>query len=368
MRGFAVIVMVIGHSLDSILNVGVRSTDLFGVYNAARGFTAPMFLFISGFAFIVATSKYWEEYRSFTLRLRKRLSKMGLLLVIGYALHFPFFSFSKILDATGPAELEHLLQVDVLQCLAVCILFMHLLIFILPSPRAFIATLASVAAVIVLASPIVWAYDFGPFLSHVVSPYLNQQQVSLFPIFPYGGFLYAGVVAGYFFRRAKADGRDREFFLRLTWGGAFAIVAAILIDRLPVSVYPMHDFWKTSPNFFLIRVGVIALIASFFFTIARHISGIPARQLVLLGQTSLLVYAIHLIVVYGSPVNRGLLQLIGQTLPLVQALMYAAGVLLAMLLLAHAWTYAKTHHELPLRLVQYGFASSLLYLFFTQPY
>jgi uncharacterized membrane protein len=324
MRGFAVIVMVIGHSLDSILSVEVRSTSMFNLYNAARGFTAPMFLFVSGFAFIVATMKYWEEYRVFGKRLARRTGKMGLLLVIGYALHFPFFSFSKILDASGPAELEQLLQVDVLQCLAVCILFMHLLILVLPSPRSFIYVLSAVAAVIVLSSPIVWAYDFGPMVSHVVSPYLNQQQISLFPIFPYGGFLYAGVVAGYYFRAAKKEGTDRSFFVRLAIVGATAVVAAMVLDRIPLSVYPAHDFWKTSPNFFLIRAGVIVLIATGFYFAARHVAGMP--------------------------------------------LVLAVGVLLTMLLLVHAWTYAKTHHELPLRLVQYGFASSLLYLFFTQPY
>ncbi|HEX9657236.1 MAG TPA: heparan-alpha-glucosaminide N-acetyltransferase domain-containing protein, partial [Bacteroidota bacterium] len=86
MRGFAVMVMVIGHSVDSVLSAEARTTDFFGIYDFIRGFTAPLFLFVAGFSFLVATEKRWNEYQSFTHPLRKRLRKMLLLLVIGYAL------------------------------------------------------------------------------------------------------------------------------------------------------------------------------------------------------------------------------------------------------------------------------------------
>ena len=367
LRGFAVIVMVIGHSLDSVLSQELRASELFGFYNMMRGFTAPLFLFVAGFAFIVATRKRWEEYRTLSRPLRKRVLKMGALILVGYAMHFPFFSFTKILQASGPQELSQLLQVDILQCLAVSILLLHALIWFSPGEVWFIRILSIVTASIVLLAPWIWSIDFAPFLSPVIAPYLNQQQVSMFPMVPYTALLYAGVIAGHYYSLARLRQKEQKFFRLLLALAVGMIATALVCDRLPFSVYPAHDFWKTSPNFFLIRLGVVSIITAGFFLL-RGLRGIPARQLVVLGQASLLVYVVHLILVYGSAANAGLAQVIGKTLQFSEALAIAFGVLLLMLLLVHAWTYARTHHTLPLRLVQYGIVSSLVYLFFTQPY
>ncbi len=367
LRGFAVIVMVIGHSLDSVLSQELRASELFGYYNTVRGFTAPLFLFVAGFAFIIATRKRWEEYRTLSRPLRKRVLKMGALILIGYAMHFPFFSFTKIVQASGPQELSQLLQVDILQCLAVSILLLHALIWFSPSEASFIRTLSVVTGAIVLLAPWIWSFDFAAFLSPVIAPYFNQQQVSMFPMVPYTAFLYAGVVGGHYYSLARLRQEEQKFFRLLLTLAVGMIATALVCDRLPFSVYPTHDFWKTSPNFFLIRLGVVSIITTGFF-LFRGLRGIPARQLVVLGQASLLVYVVHLILVYGSAVNAGLAQVIGKTLQFSEALAIAFGVLLLMLLLVHAWNYARTHHTLPLRLVQYGIVSSLVYLFFTQPY
>ena len=367
LRGFAVIVMVIGHSLDSVLSQELRGSDIFGLYNMLRGFTAPLFLFVAGFAFIIATEKRWEEYRTVSTALRKRVLKMGMLIVIGYAMHFPFFSFAKIIEASGPSEVAQFLQVDVLQCLAVSILLLHAMIWLSPTQSAFVRSLSAVTVAIVLAAPWIWSFDFATILSPVIAPYLNQQQVSLFPLVPYSAFLYAGVLTGHFYGVARVRQREQNFFLLLISLGAGMIALALLLDRLPFSVYPPHDFWKTSPNFFLIRLGVVALVTAGFFYV-RGLSGIPARQLVVLGQASLLVYVVHLILVYGSAANSGLTHILGKTLQITEAIAVAIGVLLMMLLLVHAWNYARTHHTVPSRLIQYGLVSSLVYLFFTQPY
>jgi uncharacterized membrane protein len=367
LRGFAVIVMVIGHSLDSVLSQELRTSELFGYYNVMRGFTAPLFLFVAGFAFLVATRKRWEEYRVLSRPLKKRVVKMSGLILIGYAMHFPFFSFTKIVQASGPQELSQLLQVDILQCLAVSILLLHALIWFSPTEGSFVRILSVVTAAIVLLAPWIWSFDFAPFLSPVIAPYLNQQQVSLFPMVPYTAFLYAGVVAGHYYSRARLRQEEQKFFRLLLALAVGMIATGLLWDRLPFSVYPPHDFWKTSPNFFLIRLGVVSTITTVFFMV-RGLKGIPARQLVVLGQASLLVYVVHLVLVYGSAANAGLAQVIGKTLQVSDALAIAVGVLLLMLFLVHAWNYARTHHKLPLRLVQYGIFSSLVYLFFTQPY
>jgi len=135
MRGVAVVVMVMGHSIDSVLSLDARTTEAFRLYDAVRGFTAPIFLFVAGFAFTIVTERRWTEYHSFSQPLRSRLLKVALLLLIGYALHLPFFSLNKLLQGTRPDEYAQLFQVDVLHCVASGILILQALVLFSKRPR-----------------------------------------------------------------------------------------------------------------------------------------------------------------------------------------------------------------------------------------
>ncbi|HET6272670.1 MAG TPA: heparan-alpha-glucosaminide N-acetyltransferase domain-containing protein [Bacteroidota bacterium] len=367
LRGFAVVVMVVGHSIDSVLSMDARATEIFRLYDAVRGFTAPIFLFVAGYAFIVATRKRWNEFVVLGRPVLRRVTKMFLLLLLGYVLHFPFFSFAKLVHDTGPGEYAQFFQVDVLHCLAVSILLLQVVILLARTPGRFVVTTLIMTIVLMMASPLVWSVDLASVVSPFLSPYFNQQQVSIFPLFPYAGFLFSGVVVGHLFLAARREGRERVMILRMVIAGVAAIVCGIVFDVLPVTFYPPHDYWKTSPNFFLIRIGAVLLVTGGF-ALLRSLPDVVERHLVTLGQASLMVYAVHLILVYGSSANDGLAQIVGQTLAYHQAFVVGALVLFLMIALVHGWNYLRTHHYVPSRVVQAGFASSLLYLFFTKPW
>jgi acyltransferase len=360
MRGFAVIVMVMGHSIDSVLSFEVRSTPGFRLYDVMRGFTAPMFLFVSGFAYMVATDKKWDELRVVGRPAVKRLTRIGLLFVVGYALHLPFLSFEKLLTQSRPEDLAQFFQADVLHCMAVSLLILQLTLFVAPTKRSFAFAILSVGAVIILVSPWVWSIDFAPILSPMFAPYFNQIQPSLFPIFPFASFLFLGVVVGHFYLEARKNGVDGVFSRRL-WLLAFASLAlGIAFDLFPFSVYPAHDYWKPSPAWFLVRTGIVALVSILFYSIKRLPTTIE-KNLVLLGQASLLIYTVHLIVVYGSAANFGLRQTIGQTLSPHYAIAVGTLVLFCMLLLMYAWNYLRRNHFVPARMIQLGLAGSFVY-------
>ena len=70
--------------------------------------------------------------------------------------------------------------------------------------------------------------------------------------------------------------------------------------RGPSNFYPVYDFWHTSPNFFLIRVGLLLAILSVTYAWCRWGAGQWGfSPLIQLGQTSLLVYWVHIEFVYG---------------------------------------------------------------------
>ena len=367
MRGFAVAIMVMGHSIDSVLSLDFRTTEVFRLYDAVRGFTAPMFLFISGFAFSIATEKRWEQYLVPSASSVKRFLKLIFLLATGYALHFPFLSFNKIVHDTKPEEYAQFFQVDVLHCVAVTMLLLHVLMLITRTPRAFAISALFITIGIILATPLVWARDFASVVSPGVTPYLNQKQPSIFPLFPYAAFLIAGTVIGHLYLEARRLGTESVFFKRIV-GLSFACgISGVLFDLVPVILYPPHDYWKTSPNFFLVRLSIILLLTAGFHY-ARRMPAAIGSQLVRLGQASLIVYVVHLIIVYGSSANDGLMQVLGQTLAYPEAFIVGLCVLSGMIFLVHAREYLRTHHHMPLRFAQIALAGTLLFNFFTKPW
>ncbi len=367
MRGVAVVVMVIGHSIDAVLSVDARATEAFRLYDAVRGFTAPIFLFVAGCAFAIATERRWVEYRTFSRPLLSRLLKIFVLVIVGYALHLPYFSLHKLLYGMNPGDYAQLFQVDVLHCVAAGIVILQLFVFVSRTPEVFNRIVMATAALLVLATPPIWSVDVAPHVGSALAPYFNQSRTSIFPIFPFSAFICAGVVFAHLFLRAQRKGEEAQWFGRVIRLALVAAVCGIVFDLLPITLYPPHDYWKSSPNFFLLRLSAVLLVTAGFF----HLKKVPSlleHPVIVLGQASLFVYTVHLVVVYGSAANVGLAQVIGKALPSYTAVGVGIAVLCSMTLLTYAWNYARTHHTWPSRFVQAGFASAIVYLFFTNPW
>ena len=367
LRGFAVVLMVIGHTVDSVLDLERRSTEWFEIYNFVRGFTAPAFLFVSGLAFAPATERKWNDYLSWSPALRKRVRRVLLLFCIGYALHLPYFSLQKSLLAATADEIAGFLSVDVLQCIAACLLILHSVIITARTPAAFIRTIIGLTVVIVLSTPVVWATDLSPALSPVLSPFVNDKPFSVFPLFPYAAFMFCGVITGHFFLRAATQDRAARYVVTLGIGSAVCATAGVMLDLLPATMYPEHDFWKTSPLFFLLRIAAVMQLTILFYFL-RTMPGRVQTHLTTLGQSSLLIYSVHILFVYGSAANPGLFQVVGQTQPVSVALIAGVVMLTLMLLLAHGWDYLRSSHVAISRYVQAGLASVVLYLFLLRPF
>jgi uncharacterized membrane protein len=367
LRGFAVIVMVMGHSIDSVLGADARATDVFVIHTFLRGFTAPLFLFVSGISFMVATGKRWGEYTRISKPLLRRVLKMLFILVIGYALHLPFFSLRKLLAETTREELIQLLTVDVLQCVAVSILLMHVLVFLTRKRHTFAWVTGGLAAVIVIVAPFTERVEFAPVVGIVLAPYLNQIQQSVFPLIPYSAFLFSGAVVGHVFLRYQHQGLEGAFVRALFRACVIAAVVALLADIVPFGLFPPHDYWKTSPAFFSLRLVFVLLATCLFFAL-KNLPGWLDGQLAVLGRYSLLVYTVHLVVVFGSAANPGLRQIVGLNLSYPQAVGVGLAVLLAMRVMVFLWHHARTHHHGYARAFQVLLAGVLVLRFLTNPY
>jgi len=165
----------------------------------------------------------------------------------------------------------------------------------------------AVAAVISLLSPLMWTTWRPRWLPWPIESYINgvhtfdKPQPWLFPVFPWAAFAFVGMAAGFLILSDWARSWEAKLFTGAGALGASMIGVGHTLDASSLQIYAVDDFWHTSPNFFLIRVGILLVILSFAHGWCTWGLGQKGfSPLLQLGKTSLLVYWVHIEFVYGK--------------------------------------------------------------------
>jgi uncharacterized membrane protein len=128
----------------------------------------------------------------------------------------------------------------------------------------------------------------------------------MFNLFPWAGFLLAGGALGMWLDAARTEAAERRLNLVLAAAGPAIAVAAYAASFRP-AIYPVTDFWTSSPTFFFLRLGILISALPVAYAL-RAVSGGRSR-LEAFGAASLFVYWIHVEMVYGLltlPIHRRL--------------------------------------------------------------
>jgi uncharacterized membrane protein len=307
-RGLACLLMFQTHCYDSWLSPQARQGRFFMYSQLGGTFPAPLFLFLAGISFALATEKLRQKNlppgqiaRSTILRGAE---------IFGYGL---LFRLQEYLVAWGWAPKSDLLRVDVLNTIGVSMMLMGIVCWLVlavrPGPRkrsALTLTAAGTALLVSLVSPPLWTTWRPGWLPWSLESYvdgvhnLGSPQASLFPIFPWTGFAFAGLAVGFILQSPWARAQEPRAFFSLGLAGSLLIEFARWLEAQPRQFYAVNDYWHTSPSFFLIRVGMLLVILTASYAWCRW----GAAQwgfspLIQLGQASLLVYWVHIEFVYG---------------------------------------------------------------------
>jgi len=130
---------------------------------------------------------------------------------------------------------------------------------------------------------------------------LGAPQPWLFPIFPWTAFAFAGLAVGFLLQTTTAKAREATAFLCLGGVGVVLIEFSRWLDSLSFQLYPTYDYWHTSPEFFLIRLGMLMVIMTASYAWCRWgLATWGFSPIIQLGQASLLVYWVHIEFVYGK--------------------------------------------------------------------
>jgi len=368
-RTAVILLMLEGHTLRTLLTQDARQTWFFQIHEFIHGLSAPAFLFGSGLTFVISTRRRWKEYHHWAAPLSRRVNRLLLIALIGYAIHLPYFSIRKIIvDGTG-ADYLQLFQCDVLHCIGIGLLVLHGLVFFFKTESRFYGMVLSTIVLVCFLTPLVWDVNFLEYLPAPLAQWCNGMHGSPFPLFPYVGFLFAGVVVSWEFLVAVESRREKRFMFWLAVVGGGLMAAGILFDLLPISLYPHYNYWYTSPNYFLVRAGLLLMLTSGIWY-ATHGMAQERTDVTLLGRESLFVYVLHLVVLYGSVVNplTNLQTMIGPVCGIAGAIAFFLILTLVMFIAAFTWNYLKRRHLNLLRLLQLGGSAVFLYYFFTKDF
>jgi uncharacterized membrane protein len=319
MRGLACVLMFQTHCYDSWLSPQARQSRFFMYSQLGGTFPAPLFLFLAGISFALVTEKLRQknlpaaQIARTTIRRGAEIFGFGLL-----------FRMQEYLIAWGWAPRSDLLRVDILNTIGMSMMLMGVLCWMIGgithiiSPKgdtrvgqpatyfSLILGSSATALLISLSTPLLWTTWRPRWLPWPLETYidgvhnLGAPQAGLFPIFPWSAFAFAGLAIGFFLQTPVARAYPIRFFAAFGAGGAALIEFARWLDARPFQVYQVYDFWHTSPNFFLIRLGMLLMMLTATYAWCRW--GAAQRgfsPLIQLGQASLLVYWVHIEFVYG---------------------------------------------------------------------
>lgn len=314
MRAFAVLMMVQGHTVDTFLSNEYRTFDspLFNFWVFMRGLTAPIFMFSAGTVFMYLLRLNNVPF-SENPRVKKGIKRFFLLLGLGYLLRYPTPWIVYFKDISE-RQWQTFFTVDVLHLIGFSILFAIGLAFVAERYKIRDSIVFSTAAFLFFVlSPFFAKINWTAFLPVPIAGYFYYGTGSLFPLFPWAGFLIAGAALGSYLAKNPNIFKSKQFSYRLLGFGSMFILLSIVGNTIEVALYGGSTFWTTSPNLILFRLGIVLLLNSAVSYVAIRLDNIPAL-LIQIGRNTLPIYVVHLVILYGSPWTLGFSSILAQSL------------------------------------------------------
>lgn len=361
LRGLAIIVMVEVHVFNAFLMSGEKEQSWFQILNFINGLVAPSFLFVSGFAFYISVSHKVDELRKFGNVFFKRIKRISEIIIIGYALHLPFYSLSDFIKQINYDSWVSFTNVDILQCIAAGLFLLLLLRIIIKNNRLFIITISILTIITIILSPLIWEINFNDLLLLPAANYFNSKNGSLFPIFPWMGFIFSGAVAGKYFIESQLNAEQNILVKRIL---IFSLVVILLGHILLSGILPESiNSLLPNPIFFILRLAyVLALLSVCWFVTQKK--SMKLNFIYDASRESLLIYWMHLQFIYLQLFSgKSSADIFGHSLGILESTLVALFLILIMITCAKLWGTLKFRSMKTARSVTYGFVSILILIF-----
>jgi uncharacterized membrane protein len=288
-RGLAVVIMLQGHVFHSFNRTDLRSDGPFMLSQFLGGLGPAVFLVLTGITLAFLMDRREQQGYDAMGRWKFALRRAGYLFSLAFLFRLQLWLF-----AYPQSSWTNLFKVDILNCMGLAIGLMSVMAIFTTAER--VRLCAGLGIAIATAAPLVSAIDWSWLPTGVSAYFVPSYQY--FAFFPWASFIAFGISIGSLLRIARADQMNRV----MQWGtliGVVLILTAQYFSNLPYSLYPKSEFWLDSPGLILIKLGVVMVLLAFAYLWTEYAVGNSWSWLRQLGTTSLLVYWVHIELVYG---------------------------------------------------------------------
>lgn len=288
-RGIAALVMLNGHVFNSFTRTNLREGGPYVMSQFVGGMPPAVFLFLLGVTFAFLMDSQARKGVSAGGRWLASVQRAGYIFAAAFAFRLQLWLF-----AGGQSPWTDLLRVDILNCMGLALLVLSAMAVFRTEERVRLCAVLGVA--IAAASPLVSKLDWNqvpPLLRNYIAPDYN-----FFGFFPWAAFVAFGLSAGSILRLVKTD--DVPAMMQwIAWGGVAVAFSAWSISNMQISIYSNADFWLNSPALIFIKLGAILILISFAWLWNMRTTADQWSWVRQFGMTSLLVYWVHVELVYG---------------------------------------------------------------------
>ena len=291
-RGLAAVIMIQGHTFDSFTATDLRKGGPFMLSQFLGGMPPAIFLFLTGITFSFLMDSQDRQEPVGWKRVIAALKRSRYLFMLAFLFRLQLYVTG---FPTSPAS--ELLKVDILNCMGLAMLLLAPMAVFSTRERVRLCTILGL--VICGLAPLMSMLDSTGGIPTLVRAYFFPGFNS-FGFFPWASFLAFGMAAGSIIRITKPEDMSR-LMLGMLAIGLGLIMGARSIGDLPFSFYPKTDFWLNSPALNLIKLGVVlATLAVAYLWVNAGQETQKWSVFRQLGTTSLLVYWVHVVIVYGG--------------------------------------------------------------------
>jgi len=327
LRGLAVVLMIETHLYGYWTSPAAQATALFRDTRWWGGFPFRMFLLLAGVSMGIKFEAQIARGAERSVMVRGGVRRGFEVLVLAYLFRLQEYLLSFFWDW------RDLFRVDILNCIGASMMLAALI----SAPRRgrpqYGITLAAAAALVALGPIIGPGQHLPAWLPRHLAAYIaGHDQIAAFPLIPAMAWTLVGVAIGHWLVRQNRDPRRlTRAFIVCGVVGAATVGGVKLVRAIDPYIvhYPSEVAQQMGVGTFVFRLGSMGMMALLAHAAVRVWPPPRFSVMRVFGQTSLLVYWVHVELVYGLLFKRfaNRLSMVGATVAFI--LMTAAMLALA---------------------------------------
>jgi uncharacterized membrane protein len=293
-RGLAAVIMLQGHVFHSFLRDDLRPSGPYVFSQFLGGMPPTIFLFLTGITLAFLMDSQDRKNLPVLSRWGGAFRRAGYLFTMAFAFRLQLWLFTRWFSPSTGAPWTEMLKVDILNCMGFGIATLAILAMIPSRIRIWVAS--ATGLVIAMVSPLITQAGLTNFPS-LLRDYLVPSY-NYFSFFPWAAYIAFGIALGSALRVFPREKMTALMQGLAVAGIALAFGANLVCSRGP-KIYSKVDFWLDGPTLILIKSGVVLILLAFAYVWLSHPSAQSWSWIRQLGTTSLLVYWVHIELVYG---------------------------------------------------------------------